>query len=59
VAAGAGRDLGGREAEHFPEQKYGWLVCRQVLQAGDERKPQALACGNHHHSPSIARGPDR
>jgi RNA polymerase sigma factor (sigma-70 family) len=55
----AAQILGGREAEHLPEQEYRPLPCGQVLQAGDEREPQALAHGNDGRGVSGVRGDQR
>lgn len=38
-----GRDLGSREGQHLPQDEHGPLPGGQILQAGDEREPQALA----------------
>src|SRR6201996_359700 len=37
------RDLGGGKGQHVPQDQDGPLPGRQVLQAGDERQPQAFA----------------
>jgi hypothetical protein len=41
-----GRDLGGRESEHLPQDEHGSLPREEVLQARDEGEPEGLAGRN-------------